>query len=203
MDIHALKAHSETTTTTTVEGFFRSFSKGSKSATLPPHSGSALPPQSSPWTPAACDVPIALEEEESESEGELGYDVEYVKSDGRWWECDTSGSWPASSITGGWPGQTGPRLAMMSGGPRGSSAVDQGDLRGRHGCGYFQPLVQAVRGCRALSAYGSFGKFFSSTSICSRCSHFHDWGGLVPWVCACPRLQACIFFNWQVAQVHA
>ena len=22
-----------------------------------------------------------------------------------------------------------------------------------------------------------------------------DWGGLVPWVCACPRLQACMFFN--------
>ena len=36
-----------------------------------------------------------------------------------------------------------------------------GAHRGRHGCGCFQPLVQAVRGCRAaLSAYGSFWKNF-------------------------------------------
>ena len=34
----------------------------------------------------------------------------------------------ASSIAGGWPRQTGPRLATLSGGPRGSSGVDQGDL---------------------------------------------------------------------------
>ena len=34
----------------------------------------------------------------------------------------------ASSIAGGWPRQTGPRLAVLSGGPRGSSGVDQGDL---------------------------------------------------------------------------
>ena len=27
--------------------------------------------------------------------------------------------------------------------------------------------------------------------------------GLIPWVCACPRLQACMFFKWQVVQVHA
>ena len=37
-----------------------------------------------------------------------------------------SGSRLASSIAGGWPRQTGPRLAILSGGPRGSSAVGQG-----------------------------------------------------------------------------
>ena len=71
------------------EGFFRTFPQVQKSATLPPHFGSELPPHSSPRTPAACDVPIALEEEESESESEeLDYDVEYVEFDGRWWECE-------------------------------------------------------------------------------------------------------------------
>ena len=39
-----------------------------------------------------------------------------------------SGSLLASSIAGGWPPQTDPRLAIRSGGPRGSSGVDQGDL---------------------------------------------------------------------------
>ena len=59
--------------------FFELFHRFSKSATLPPRSGSALPPHSSPWTPSACDVPMALEEEEvSESEEELDYDVEYL-----------------------------------------------------------------------------------------------------------------------------
>ena len=62
---------------------------------------------------------MALEEEE-----ELDYEVEYVEFDGRWWGCE----WVASSIAGGWPRQTGPRLAILSGGPRGLSAVDQGDL---------------------------------------------------------------------------
>ena len=42
------------------EGCFRTFSQDEKSATLPPHSGSALPPHLSPWTPAACDVSMAF-----------------------------------------------------------------------------------------------------------------------------------------------
>ena len=67
------------------ERVFRIFPQIKKSATLPPHSGSALPPHSSPWTPAAYDVPVALEEEEEESEEELDDDVEYVEFDGRWW----------------------------------------------------------------------------------------------------------------------
>ena len=41
---------------------------------------------------------------------------------------DASGSWLASGIAGGWLRQTGPRLVTLSGGPRGSSAVDQCDL---------------------------------------------------------------------------
>ena len=41
-----------------------------------------------------------------------------------------SGSRLASSIVGGWPRQVGPRLAMPSGGLRGSSAEGQGDWVG-------------------------------------------------------------------------
>ena len=59
-----------------------------KSATLPPRSGSALPPHSSPWTPAAYDVTMAVEAEEEESEEELDDHVEYVEFDGRWWGCE-------------------------------------------------------------------------------------------------------------------
>ena len=55
-------------------GFFRTFLHVKKSATKPPRSGSALPPHSSPWTPAAYDVPMVLEEEK-ESEEELDDDV--------------------------------------------------------------------------------------------------------------------------------
>ena len=98
------------------QGFFRTFLQVQESATLPPRSGSALPPHSSPWAPAAHDVPMALEEEEeSESEEELGYDVEYVEFDGCWWRCE----WVplASGIAGGRLRQTGPRLAIPSGGP--------------------------------------------------------------------------------------
>ena len=67
------------------EGFFRTFPQIQKSATQPPHSGSALPPHSSPWTPAACDASMVLEEEEEESEDEPVEFVEYVQHDGLWW----------------------------------------------------------------------------------------------------------------------
>ena len=67
--------------------FFALFPRFKKSATLPPRSGSALPPHSSPWTPAAYDVPMALEEEE-ESQEELDDDVEYMEFDGCWWWCE-------------------------------------------------------------------------------------------------------------------
>ena len=50
------------------DGFFRTFTQVKKSATPPPRSGSELPPHSSPWTPAAYDVPMVLEAEEEESE---------------------------------------------------------------------------------------------------------------------------------------
>ena len=73
-------------------GFFALFPKFKKSATQPPHSRSALPPHSSPWTPSAYDVPMVLEEEEEESEleeaaefDEVALMVEYVACDGRWW----------------------------------------------------------------------------------------------------------------------
>ena len=73
------------------EGVFRTFPQiKKKGATQPPHSGSELPPHSSPWTPAPYDVPMVLEaeEEEDESEEELDDDVEFVEYDGRWWGCE-------------------------------------------------------------------------------------------------------------------
>ena len=67
--------------------FFALFPTTKKSATVPPHSGSELPPHSSPWTPAAYDAPMALEEEEEESEYEP-VDVQYFEFEGRWWWCE-------------------------------------------------------------------------------------------------------------------
>ena len=43
-----------------VKGFFELFLESKKSATQPPRSVSELPPHSSPWTPAAHAVPMAL-----------------------------------------------------------------------------------------------------------------------------------------------
>ena len=47
-------------------GVFRTFPQMKKSATRPPHSGSALPPHSSPWTPPAYDVSMGRVEEQCE-----------------------------------------------------------------------------------------------------------------------------------------
>ena len=46
-------------------GVFRTFPQRKKSATRPPHSGSALPPHSSPWTPPAYDVSMDRLEEQA------------------------------------------------------------------------------------------------------------------------------------------
>ena len=121
----ALQAHPQYRVMCVETGFFRTFPR-LKSATLPPRSGSALPPHSSPWTPAAYDVPMVLEEEEEESEEELVEFVEYVQHDGCWWGCE----WvPARQRYCWWlAAADGPRLAIRSGGLCGSSAVDQGDL---------------------------------------------------------------------------
>ena len=52
------------------EGFFFALFPDEKSATLPAHSWSALPPHSSPWTQPAYDMPMVLEEEKEEEEEE-------------------------------------------------------------------------------------------------------------------------------------
>ena len=73
-------------------GFFRTFPHFQKSATQPSHSGSELPPHSSPWTLAAYDASMVLqeevEEEEEEPEDEPVEFVEYVQHDGLWWGCE-------------------------------------------------------------------------------------------------------------------
>ena len=70
------------------QGVFRTFPQNKKSATHPPHSTSALPPHSSPWTPAPYDASIVLEEEEEEEEEEEceeDFAVEYVEYDNCLW----------------------------------------------------------------------------------------------------------------------
>ena len=73
---------------TLAKGFFALF-PDEKSATLPARSWSALPPHSSPQTPAPYGVPMVLEEEEELDEAEeveeVALAVEYVECDGRWW----------------------------------------------------------------------------------------------------------------------
>ena len=69
---------------------------------------------------------MALEEEEEESEEELDDDVEFLEFDGCWWGCE----WVPGRQQYCWwlAAADGSRLAIRSGGARGSSGVDQGDL---------------------------------------------------------------------------
>ena len=48
------------------------------------HSRSELPPHSSPWTPAAHDASMVLEEADEDDEPA----IEYVECDGLWWRCE-------------------------------------------------------------------------------------------------------------------
>ena len=59
----------------------------SSSSSSHAHSRSELPPHSSPWTPAAYDASMVLEEEEEEEEEECeeDFEVEYVEYDDRLW----------------------------------------------------------------------------------------------------------------------
>ena len=90
--LHALQLIGSTLRMRRFKGFFRTFPQNKKSATQPPHSGSAPPPHSSPWTPAAYDASMVLEDEEEEEEEKPEDEpvefVEYVQHDGRWWECE-------------------------------------------------------------------------------------------------------------------
>ena len=55
-----------TTEDEAIQGVFFALFPKQKNATVPPLSGSTLPPHSSPWTPAAHDASMVLEEEEEE-----------------------------------------------------------------------------------------------------------------------------------------
>ena len=105
---------------TRLKGFFRSFPEAKKSATLPARSGSALPPHSSPWTPAAYGVPMALDEEEEPDEAE---EVEEVASEVEYVECTGGGG--GNSGTRRCSGSAGGSLRLMAL----SSATPSGGLR--------------------------------------------------------------------------
>ena len=59
-----------------LQGFFSHFSQIQKSARLGPHSGSELAADFTPWTPAACGVPMVPEEDESEPVLEAEFEEE-------------------------------------------------------------------------------------------------------------------------------
>ena len=82
--LHALQLIGSTLRMRRFKVFFALFTKTKKVRQYLRTQGSELPPHSSPWTPAAYDVPMALEEEEEESEYEPVFDVEYVEFEGRW-----------------------------------------------------------------------------------------------------------------------
>ena len=91
------------------------------------YSRSALPPHSSPWTLAAYDASMVLEEEEGR-----GNPRRTLKRST--WSLmiacgGASGSQLASNVAGGRPLPMGPRLATY-GGRRGSLAEGQGDVLG-------------------------------------------------------------------------
>ena len=104
----------------------------------------------------------------------------------------------ASSIAGGWPR---PRLAILSGGPRGSSAVDQGDLvltgddMGAATCSRWCRLCVGAALCQPTVALGRISSF---TLICSRCSHLESWTLLL-----CPRIFQPLFWCLGVAVEHS
>ena len=69
------------------------------------------------------DVPMVLEEEESEDEPDFAVESWSMMGAGG----GASGAQLASGIAGGWPLPMGPRLAILSGGLHGLSAAAQGD----------------------------------------------------------------------------
>ena len=116
-----------------VKGFFAFFPKIKKSATQPPHSRSELPPHSSPWTQAAYDASMVLEEEEEEEEEECeeDFEVEYVEYNDRLWgrEWDPARQrfcWWLASADGSQAGHTIWRPPWLSG--RGSRFLREGEL---------------------------------------------------------------------------
>ena len=109
------------------QGVFRTFPQNKKVRHYLRTRGRKLPPHSSPRTPAACDVPMALEEEEEERSPRTS-----LTSTSSTWSLictggGASGSRLVSSVAGGWPRRVGHRPAIRCGGPRGSSAEGQGD----------------------------------------------------------------------------
>ena len=149
-------------------GVFRTFHQNKKSATQPPHS--------SPWTLAAYDASMVLEEEEQEDEPVFA--IEYVECDRLWWQCE----WvPARQRHRWWlAAADGSQIGHTIWRPRGSSAAGGvcATMHDKFQQSWF-PLWKSLQSCSSCSCSPcrmcSVPRFSSSTEWWFLPLCYRDW----------------------------